>query len=865
MIDRPSPRTLGTLLATRGRLLGWSRAVVSASTSRVVGLLLICASGLALLGWMFNAARLLQPFTSFPPLRVLPALGLLFLGTGIVAVSVASWRWLAVFCASAAIVVGAIPSIAALGYIALEPLMRWIDTPQHVSWNGEPPTQVALSTSVFIVLGGIGLLAIAGRRRGLWSSVTLAASGGIVMLLAVTVVATQALGVLEGVALGPVLGSSLQSTVCALVFATHFNTLAWSKESGFAPPPAWLPLSVGAGSLVGVLFLWRALLASEKAQLVEQTRVAARSTRSSVHRQLTFAQRSMQRMANFNAVPDARWSASVTQLVQDDVGLVAVVWVDSASEQLGADLRSGDREHAIIRQSVIPHLAQLRSRGAATTFLRVRGIPEQAVMAVPHCRENRCAGLLLGVVDARQILSTVATDTILGFEMAISNGSQVLTSSDTPNSAQAVFTVVEPIIARGPAWSLQVWPSRKTAAVTPSTLSDVVLLLGIAVSVLLAVALRLAQSLATGARLQQRATFDLALQSTTDGIWEWDVPSGRVTRSPQLWHRLGYLNEPEDGQMADWLALVHPQDRSDVQSRLDDHLASREETFSATYRIKSASGRWHDFVDRGRVILRSPEGAPLRALGMYADVTDRRNATESLRQAETMSTMGRLAARIAHEINNPLAGIQSAFLLIKDSIPVAHPHFKYVGAIQREIERISQVTRQLYETYRPETEATAHAAVQTVVSDSVVFIEQVNRHSGVAIAVDLGNVAAVVRLPASMLRQCVYNLVQNAIEASPEGATVMVHGEIEGGDFVLRVVDQGLGVPAEMRDRIFEPFVSTKSSQLSTGGMGLGLSLVRRALDAAGGSIEVRDAPAGGAEFIARIPLAESQDTGASE
>jgi PAS domain S-box-containing protein len=377
------------------------------------------------------------------------------------------------------------------------------------------------------------------------------------------------------------------------------------------------------------------------------------------------------------------------------------------------------------------------------------------------------------------------------------------------------------------------------------------------VSVLLAIALRLAQAVSQTARIEERATLDLALQSTTDGLWEWDLVTGEVTRSSQLWERLGYAGGDGHRRMSDWLALVHPQDRVRVEARLTDHLESRAEAFDAQYRVRSAAGRWHDFIDRGRVVLRSPTGQPLRVLGMFADVTDRRHAEESLRQAETMSTMGRLAARIAHEINNPLAGIQSAFLLIKDAIPLTHPHIKYVGAIEREIQRISQVTRQLYETYRPETESSTHAPVQTVVGDAVAFLEQVNRNTGVSISVELGGIAAVVRLSDSLLRQCIYNLAQNAIEASPPGSRVLVSGSIDGGDFVLRVRDHGPGVPPDLRESIFDPFISTKPSQLSTGGMGMGLSLVRRAVDAAGGSIEVIDAAGGGAEFVARIPLAE--------
>ena len=88
---------------------------------------------------------------------------------------------------------------------------------------------------------------------------------------------------------------------------------------------------------------------------------------------------------------------------------------------------------------------------------------------------------------------------------------------------------------------------------------------------------------------------------------------------------------------------------------------------------------------------------------------------------------------------------------------------------ERVVQRISQVTQQLYETYRPETESSVHAPLKTVRGDAVAFLEQENRDAGVIINVELGNIAAVVRLSESILRQCVYNRVQNAI-----GITVRV-------------------------------------------------------------------------------------------
>jgi len=253
--------------------------------------------------------------------------------------------------------------------------------------------------------------------------------------------------------------------------------------------------------------------------------------------------------------------------------------------------------------------------------------------------------------------------------------------------------------------------------------------------------------------------------------------------------------------------------------------------------------------------IRDDAGKVTQLLAEGRDITAGRRAEAQLREVETLSTMGRLAARVAHEINNPLAGIQNSFLLLRDAIPPQHPHYAYVGAMEREIARIAGVTRQLYETYRPEANGSGLAGVRTLIGDAVAFLEQVNRPAKVRIQAELGSVPSQVPIPESVLRQSVYNLVQNAVEASPPGGTVIVRGDIADNMFVLRVRDEGAGVPPEIRTRIFQPFVSTKDRSVATSGMGIGLSMVLRSVTALGGSIEIVDPPQGGAEFVVKIPL----------
>ncbi len=299
-----------------------------------------------------------------------------------------------------------------------------------------------------------------------------------------------------------------------------------------------------------------------------------------------------------------------------------------------------------------------------------------------------------------------------------------------------------------------------------------------------------------------------------------------------------------------WMETPETMER--LHTACDDARAGR--TVQYQDRLRGAGDRVA-FIDFSLKPIFDAEGRVVQLLAEGRDITERKKAEDTVREMDALGTMGRLAARVAHEINNPLAGIQNSFLLVKDAIPESHPYYSYVGAIEREIARIAAVTRQLYETFRPESDGTADSSVAVVISDAVNMLKQVNRAAQVQIEVDTSRAPSVLPIPSPLLRQAVYNLVQNAVEASPQGGgTVWVTAWRDGAIFWLAVRDQGPGIAPDMREKIFEPFVTTKT-KITTGGMGLGLSLVRRSVQAMGGLIEVDDAPGGGAEFRLRLPI----------
>lgn len=275
---------------------------------------------------------------------------------------------------------------------------------------------------------------------------------------------------------------------------------------------------------------------------------------------------------------------------------------------------------------------------------------------------------------------------------------------------------------------------------------------------------------------------------------------------------------------------------------------------------KAAEGR-SATIDFSLRPIRDANDAVIQVLVEGHDLTERKRAEESLRQIGALTTMGQLAARVAHEINNPLAGIQNAFLLVRSGISTDHPHFRFVGAIEREIARIAAVTRQLYETYRPDQSMDSQSSVILAMSDAVSFLEQVNRARNIRIVTNVARAPSLVPVPDALLRQTLYNLVQNALDASPPNGTIEVSAVLEGEWCVIRVCDEGPGIPERIRERIFEPFFSTKDRTMKTGGMGIGLALVRQSVLAVGGQVTVSDRPGGGTQFEVRLPM-QPIDTG---
>jgi signal transduction histidine kinase len=217
----------------------------------------------------------------------------------------------------------------------------------------------------------------------------------------------------------------------------------------------------------------------------------------------------------------------------------------------------------------------------------------------------------------------------------------------------------------------------------------------------------------------------------------------------------------------------------------------------------------------------------------HVDITERKLAEEALRrsermqaEAEKLAATGRMAARVAHEINNPLAGIKNAYRLVRDAVPADHPDRDMVERIDREIARISGIVRQMYTLYSPQAGRLTEVVVSDVIQDVLAMLEPLCREAGVQFAAHGVLPGLKVRMPEGGLNQVVFNLLTNAIEASPPGGVVTVAAGLDGscpGLVKIRIHDQGQGISPDIRPRVFEPFFTSKTGDRAKGGVGLGL------------------------------------------
>ncbi|HEY2469735.1 MAG TPA: PAS domain-containing protein [Terracidiphilus sp.] len=353
----------------------------------------------------------------------------------------------------------------------------------------------------------------------------------------------------------------------------------------------------------------------------------------------------------------------------------------------------------------------------------------------------------------------------------------------------------------------------------------------------------------------------MALQASGMGLWVWDLQQDIVHRSDAVYRMVGCEPGEFGSDPDEWLQFVHPDDIPPLQEASGLALAEGTD-YHMQYRIRWPDGSLH-WIDSLAKCQRDSGGKLVRIVGVMADVTKRRQADDALLRAEKLAVAGRLAASVAHEINNPLEAVANLLYLITIADSAEQARVQASDALD-ELMRISLVAQSTLKFHRES--GAARMTLLSEVMDSVLMMFR-GKLENMAIAVTMD---ASEELPITCMvsetHQIFANLVANAIESmQPRGfLRLRIHPSCDWRQRSARgmrvtIYDTGEGISRAGLGRIFEPFFTTKPET----GTGLGLWVVAQLVERHKGGVHVwssQRAGASGTAFSVFLPFGESHE-----
>jgi signal transduction histidine kinase len=232
-----------------------------------------------------------------------------------------------------------------------------------------------------------------------------------------------------------------------------------------------------------------------------------------------------------------------------------------------------------------------------------------------------------------------------------------------------------------------------------------------------------------------------------------------------------------------------------------------------------------------------------------------REAEATVRRTERLAALGQLTAGLAHELRNPIGTIKASAEMLARSLSEENAIAREMaGFISSEVDRTNALITRFLEFARPTPLRMKTAELAEVIDRAVAQIQRLHASAGVNIYTNYSPDIPPFLMDAEILERIVYNLLLNAVQASPPGGTVTVKTKPLNGMVEISVIDRGAGIPPEQVENIFNPFFTTKPD-----GVGLGLAIVSKLVDEHGGAIAVESEPGRGSVFVVRLPVRRSE------
>jgi hypothetical protein len=255
------------------------------------------------------------------------------------------------------------------------------------------------------------------------------------------------------------------------------------------------------------------------------------------------------------------------------------------------------------------------------------------------------------------------------------------------------------------------------------------------------------------------------------------------------------------------------------------------------------------------IALLSMEFLDASAAGMMIRLRDpeaTRQIGRQLQTADRLSAISRLTGGVAHEVKNPL----NAMLMHVELARMKLNHGDYdlvpqIDVISNEIMRLDRVVKTFLDFTRPVQLSLVDVPLKTFLCDIVDLSRPQAEAAGITFTVDASDEPVMVTVDLDLMKQALLNIVVNGIEAMPEGGTMRFESTVKGDNAEIRITDSGPGIPADVRDKIYNLYFTTKQT-----GSGIGLAMTFRIVQLHDGTIDFSSEPGKGTTFVIRLPLA---------
>lgn len=268
-----------------------------------------------------------------------------------------------------------------------------------------------------------------------------------------------------------------------------------------------------------------------------------------------------------------------------------------------------------------------------------------------------------------------------------------------------------------------------------------------------------------------------------------------------------------------------------------------------TSRVRS-QGRRERTVYLTTSVLHDEEEAVIGGIVLLKDVTEIRRLEEEAARRNRLTSMGEMAANIAHEIRNPLGGIELFASLLKKELEEDPDRLELVRNISAGVGSLNHILSNLLYYTRPLRPVFLPLPVRGVLDESLIFAGHVLEQKGITWTCSHAGEDRELISDGELLKQIFMNLILNAVQAMPRGGMLHITSEIVEEDVEFRIADNGPGIPEEHLRKIFHPFYTTRPK-----GTGLGLAIVHQLVESLGGKISVESRPGEGTTFSLLFPL----------